>query len=247
MATTKRTTAPTRSRAKSRKATKKATAARRKPASPAKKPKSSHRSAGTVRERVRALTLRTLRDRDLKLREIPELAQQFVEGMATGLNRAVPTSSRNVLRQVVDGLTDAAETTVRSTKSVVSATRAQGANLKQEAARTVKDLRGLEGDFIAALSRAGKKLDGAAREDMELIVQRARRTGTRIKPAAQRVLNAADGRLMELGKETAGASGRAARSAARTVIDGLAGLLQGLGELLEEKPAGKRRKSVRRS
>ena len=80
-----------------------------------------------------------------------------------------------------------------------------------------------------------------------MIVERARRTGTRIRPAAQRVLKATDGRLMELGKETAGASGRAARSAARSVIDGLTGLLQGLGELLEEKPAGKRRKSAGRS
>ena len=237
MATTKRTARRTKSKAKSHASSAKARMGTRK----------SSRPTADVRERVRRLTIKTLRDRDLKLREIPELAQHFVEGMAAGLNRAVPASSRNVLRQVVDGLTDAAEATVGSTKSVAAASRSRAAAVRQEAGRTLKDLRVLEGDFIAALARAGKKLDGAARDEMELIVRRARRTGTRIKPAAQRVLKAAGSRPLELGRETAGASGRAARSAARTVIDGLSGFLQGLGEMLEGKPARpKRRKSAKR-
>src|SRR4051794_1452173 len=80
------------------------------------KQKASKRPNMNMRERVHNLTLRALRGHDMTLGDIPKFAQQLIEGAAAGLNKAVPTSSRNVLRQVVDGLTDAAEATVHSTK-----------------------------------------------------------------------------------------------------------------------------------
>jgi hypothetical protein len=196
---------------------------------------------------VRKLTLKALRDHDMRLRDVPSLAQKFIEGAASGLNNAVPASSRSVLRQVVDGLTDAAEATVHATRSIVSGTTKRGGKyVKHDAATTVKDLRTIESEFIAALGRAGRKLNGAAKDEMKLIVNRSRRAGTRIKPAAQRVLKAADGHLLELGKETAGASGRAARSAVSSVLQGASGLLQGLGEVVEARRTPPPRKKSRK-
>ena len=87
------------------------------------------------------------------------------------------------------------------------------------------------------LGRAGKHLTGAAKEELEAIVHHSRRAGTRIKPAAKSVLKAADGHLLQLGKETATASGRIARSAVTSVLQGASGLLQGLGEALDHKRA----------
>jgi hypothetical protein len=193
-----------------------------------------------MRERVHNLTLKALRDHDMTLGDIPKFAQELIEGAAAGLNKAVPASSRNVLRQVVDGLTDAATTTVHSTKTIVGSTTKR---VKHDAVRTVKDLKSIEGDFVTALGRAGKQLTGAAKEELNAIVRHSRRAGTRIKPAAQSVLKAADGHLLELGKETAGASARIARSAVSSVLEGASGLLQGLGEVLHHKrarPAGKK-------
>jgi hypothetical protein len=201
-----------------------------------------------MRERVHNLTLRALRDHDMTLGDIPRFAQQLIEGAAAGLNKAVPTSSRNVLRQVVDGLTDAAEATVHSTKTIVTSTKNRGATfVKHDAVRTVRELRTIEDDFVSAMGRAGRKLKGAAKDELDAIVRHSRRAGTRIKPAAQSVLRAADGRLLELGKETAGASGRAARSAVSTAIQGAIGLLEGLGDVVGAKPAARGgRKSARR-
>src|SRR6185369_640233 len=136
------------------------------------------------------------------LGDIPKFAQQLIEGAAAGLNKAVPTSSRNVLRQVVDGLTDAAEATIHSTKTIVTSTKKRGATfVKDDAAKAVKDLRTIEDDFVSAMGRAGKKLKGAAKDELDAIVRHSRRAGTRIKPAAQSVLKAADGHLLELSKE----------------------------------------------
>ena len=168
----------------------------------------------------------------MTLGDIPRFAQELIEGAAAGLNKAVPASSRNVLRQVVDGLTDAATTTVDSTKTLVTSTTRR---VKHDAVRTVKDLKSLEGNFVTALGRASKHLKGAAKEELDDIVRESRRAGTRIKPAAQSVLKAADGHLLELGKETAGASARVARSAVSSVLQGASGLLQGLGEVLDPK------------
>lgn len=213
------------------------------------RPKASRQPKKDMREQVRQLTLKALRDRDMTLRDVPQLAQHFIEGAAAGLNSAVPASSRNVLRQVVDGLTDAAEAIVHSTKSVVVSSASRGAKFaKHDAARTVKDLRTIEDEFVAALARAAKSLKGASKDELETIVRHSRRAGTRIKPAAQSVLKAADGHLMELGKEATSASTRAARSAVSTVLQGASGFLQGLGEAVEKKrPNRGNRKSAKRS
>jgi hypothetical protein len=202
----------------------------------ASKHTASHRSEKDIRERVHDLTLRALRDRDLTLRDIPKLAQRLVENAAAGMNNAVPASKRNVLRQVVDGLTDAATATAQSTKSVATSTAQRGSKfIKHDAARTARDLKTIEEEFVSALGRAGKHLTGAAKEELDAIVRHSRRAGTQIKPAAKSVLRATDGHLLQLGKETASASGRIARSAVSSVLHGASGLLQGLGEVMEPK------------
>jgi hypothetical protein len=211
-----------------------------------KKKKTARRSTADVRSQVHKLTLKALRDGNMKLSDIPKLAQQFIEGAAAGLNNAVPQSGRNVLRQVVDGLTDAAEATVHSTRTAVKSMATRGASfVKNDATRTMKDLGNLESDFVAALERAGKSLKGAAKDELDSIVRNARQAGTRIKPAARSAMKAADGHLMELGKEAAGATARAAKSAASTVIHGASGLLQGLGDAMDKKrsSAGKSKRS----
>lgn len=235
MTTAKRRT-PTRTATRSRKST-------------AAKPSPSKSHDGNTRERVHKLTLRALRDHDLTLGDIPKLAQQMIEGAAAGLNSAVPASSRNVLRQVVDGLTDAAEATVHSTKTLVTATTKRGAKfVKHDAAKAVKDLRTIEEEFVSAMASAGRKLTGAAREELDTIVRHSRRAGTRIKPAAQSVLKVADNDLLELGKETARSSTRAARSAVSTVLQGASGFLQGLGDVVNPKPTRRTtKKAARRS
>ncbi len=214
-----------------------------------KKRKTTCRPKKDVRERIHDLTLKALRDGDLTLRDIPKLAQHFIEETAVGLNNAAPQSSRNVLRQVVDGLTDAAEATARSTKNIVVSVTKRGSQfVKHDASRTVKDLRNLEEDFISALERAGKSLKGAAKDELDTIVRHSRRAGTRIKPAAQSVLKAADGRLLELGRETASASARAARSAVSTALHGASGFLQGLGEVVDKKRKSRtNKKSAKRT
>ncbi len=203
-------------------------AGRRGRAAGSKKTKSSR---ADIRGTIHDFTLRAVRDGDVTLRDLPAFARDVVTDAAAGLNRAMPQSSRSVLRQVVEGLTDATAAAASSTKAALSSTAARGSEfVRKDAARAVRDLRSLEGDFVSALSRAGRSLKGAAKEEMESIVQQARRAGTRIRPAAQKTAEAIDGRLARLGTESAATGVRAARSALGGVLGGASGFLQALGE-----------------
>lgn len=193
--------------------------------------KSARPSGGDIRARIHDFTLEAVRSGDLGLRDLPGFARDVVKDAASGLNRAVPQSSRNVLRQVVDGLVDATAAAAGSAKSALASTASRGSEfVRKDARRAVKDLRALEGDFVSALQHAGRSLKGAAKEEMDAIVRNAKRAGTRIRPAAKRTAEAIDGRLLELGSETAKAGARAARSAVGGALGGASGFLQALGE-----------------
>jgi polyhydroxyalkanoate synthesis regulator phasin len=214
-----------------------------------KKAKPAPHKRISMRERVHDLTLKAVRDGELKLRDLPRLAQEVIEEAASGLNNAVPQSSRNVLRQVVDGLTDATAATAKSTRAAVTSMTRRGAQfVSHDASKTIRELRDLEGDFITALQHAGKSLKGAAKDEMDAIVKHARRAGTKIRPATQSALKAADGHMLELTRETAKAGVRATRSALTNMLHGASGLLQGLGDAVGEprRASPKRKASTRR-
>lgn len=200
----------------------------------------AHAATKDVRARVRDFTLRAVRSGDLRLRELPSFARTVLGDAAAGLNRAVPESSRNVLRQVVDGLADATAATASTAKSALSSSAERGSKiLRVDARRAIRDLRSLEGDFIRAMERAGKSFKGAAREEMQSIVDHAKRAGTRIRPAVQRASKAIDGRVLELGTESAKAGARAGRSALETALRGAGGLFDALGEAVSRAPSRK--------
>jgi len=186
---------------------------------------------GNVRKRVHDLTLRAVRDNDLSFRELPGLAKEVAHGAAAGLDNAVPRSSRNVLRQVVDGLTDAVAAAAKATRATASVASERGAAfVKRDVHRTAKDLRKLEDEVLNSLRLAGRSLTGAVKAELDSIVDEASRAGTKISAAADTARKAADGRLPELGRETVGASARAARSAVGTLLHGAGGLLEGLAD-----------------
>lgn len=188
-------------------------------------------SGGNVRKRVHDLTLRAVRDNDLSISELPGLAKEVVQGAASGLDNSVSKSERSVLRQVVNGLTDAVAAAARATRATAAVAGERGATfVKRDVRRTAKDFRKLEDEVLKSLHLAGRSLTGAAKVELNTIVDEARRAGTKISAAAETAREAADGRLSELGRETVGASARAARSAVGTLLQGAGGLLEGLAD-----------------
>jgi len=188
-------------------------------------------SSDAIRTRIHSFAAKALKDGDAALRELPKFTREVVVDAAKGLNDAVPQSSRNVLRQVVDAMTDAAVVTTHSVRNAFNDSTSRGADFaRKDAARTMRDLRDLETNFISALDRARSSLTGVAKDELDSIVKHAKRAGTRVGPAAQSAMRAADGRLPELGVETAKATVRVTRRTVGGMLDGASGLLQALGE-----------------
>ena len=143
-------------------------------------------SGGNVRKRVHDLTLRAVRDNDLSISELPGLAKEVVQGAASGLDNSVSKSERSVLRQVVNGLTDAVAAAARATRATAAVAGERGATfVKRDVRRTAKDFRKLEDEVLKSLHLAGRSLTGAAKVELNTIVDEARRAGTKISAAAE--------------------------------------------------------------
>ena len=196
-----------------------------------------HKEAG-VRSRVRTLTLQALRDGDLSMGEVPGLVKEILHGAAAGLDKAVPRSHRNVLRQVVDGLGDAVAAAASSTKKAARSFTQRGSKfVKRDVKRTTRELQQVEEQFLDAVQRAGRSMGRAARDEIDLIVAEGRRAGTSIRPGLRQTVKAADGRLLDLGRESAAASLRAMRAGVRTLLRGASGALEGVSDALAPSPS----------
>ncbi len=184
-----------------------------------------------VRDRVRDLTVRTIRDRSVGLKDLSKVVDQVLDGAKQGVHDAVPQSQRNVLKQVLDGLGDAASVAARSGAGAIRDARARGETIaKKDAATAARQVREAHEDFLKAAGTFARRLTGEMREEVEDLVARARRAGPKIRTAAGTAASAADGRLLELGGEAARAGARMARSAIGGLMMATGGLLEGLAE-----------------
>ncbi len=165
----------------------------------------------------------------------------------------MPRAQGSVLRQVVGGLTDAAAAAAKAATTTAKSAADRGAQfIKSDASRTAKDLEELEHKLLDSISRAGKSLGSAARLELDAAVEEARRAGTKIRTAAKNIRESSDGRLVELGRETADSSVRAARRTIGSILQGAGGFFEGLADAVTKsaprqgsarKPGGSSRRS----
>jgi hypothetical protein len=210
---------------------------------------------GDTRRRVRELTVRALRERDLEPGDISDLVQDVLQGAADAVDRSIPSSRENVLRQVFDGLDDAVSSVARAGSKAVQGVRERGRAIADGAVPTAaKRVRAANDEFIRAVRLFAKRTSTEIGEELESLSDRARRTGSTVSRAAANAAGAADGRVLELTGEAARAGLSAARRAAGGIAMAASGLLEGLGEVMlpskgaaqasktraKGKPAGKK-------
>jgi len=188
-----------------------------------------------VRDRVRDLTVRSLRG-DVGRKDLSKVVDQVLEGAKQGVHDAVPQSQKNVLKQVLDGLGEAASVAAKTGAGAVRDARTRGTTIaKKDAVAAAKQVSEAHDQFLNAAGKFARRLSGEVREEMEDLVARARRAGPKIRSAAGDAAKAADGRLLELGGESVRAGTRLARNAIGGLMMATGGLLEGLAESI--KPA----------
>lgn len=206
--------------------------------STAQQAKAAAREGTDVRDRISRLTTDTLRDRKLKLRDLPALASEVMGGAVEGVKEAMPESRTSVLRQVVEGLGDAYEAAAGAAASTARSTRRRGSEFIEKDVRSVAhDLRGVQRDVFDAVSGFGHRLSDELARELKSVVSTVRRARAGAAPGVRSAASAADGRLIELTGEVATTGARIARRAAGTAMLAASGLLDGLAATVAPKPA----------
>jgi hypothetical protein len=190
-----------------------------------------------VRDRVKDLTMRAIRDRGLAMKEVSKVVGEVLHGASQGLKDAVPQSQKSVLRQVFNGLEEAVETTAKAGLGAAKSVQARGERvIKRDAPAAARQVREANNHFLTATSTFARKLSGEMKEELKELVARARRTGPKVGSAARAAAKAADGRLMELGGETVRAGTTVARRTIGGVMMATGGMMEGIAESINPKP-----------
>lgn len=193
-------------------------------------------SGVAVRNRVRELSVGAFRDRKLSLNDLPKLVHEILEGAVEGVDKSIPESSHNVLREVFDGLSEGVEAIVSAGSAAVTEVRERGRTIAgKNASDAAGRIRTANDEFLGAVTSFAGKASKQVREELHSLVARAERTRPKVADSARKAAKAADGRLMELSEETARAGVRIVRRAAGALAMGVGGFLEGLAETITPK------------
>jgi len=208
-------------------------------------------SGSEVRERISKLTTDALRDRKLKLSDLPGLAAEVMDGAVEGVKQAMPQEQGSVLRQVVDGLGDAYDAAAKAATGAVRSVRKHGTDFVENEVRpTAHDLKKVQEDVFDTVGGFGHRLSDELSKELKAVVSRAKRAGESVGPPVREAADAVDGRFMQMTGEVASTGARVARRAAENVMMAASGLLEGLAATMSPtkkspamSPAKKRTKS----
>ena len=90
----------------------------------------------------------------------------------------------------------------------------------------------LERRFVETVSDSADRLQGDVRSEVGNIVERVRKAGTEIKPAAQQAQRAISGHLKELAGDVATTGFAVSKKAISSTLLATSGLLEGVGKAI---------------
>jgi len=186
-----------------------------------------------VRERVRDLVLRIVRERNLRLQEVSQLGRDVFDGAACAMSKAVPADQDNVLRRVIDGLTDAFAIAANATRLAFEEAGSRGQSFAEhDVTQTIDDLRTLEESFVESVSDVTGKAGKQTREQLSELATHARRAFGAARPSIEQALRAAASHPTSLAGEAGRAGAQVTRQTAGTLLQAMGGLLDAAGQIV---------------
>ncbi len=188
-----------------------------------------------IRDRVRELVVRAVRERGIGIDELRDLAREVFEGATNGIKDALPDEQQSVLRRVVDGLSDGLAVAANATKLAFEEARDRGqAFAEDDIQQTIDDLKSLEECFVESVAGAAGKAKSGARQQAGELATHARRAFGAARPAIEQALRAAAKHPVTLAGEAGRTGAGVTRKAAGSLLQAMGGLLDAAGQLLAE-------------
>ncbi len=186
-----------------------------------------------VRERIRKTVVDTVRNRDIGMGSLAGVTREVVDGAAQGVRDMTPESRESVLRQVVDGLSDAFTSTAEATRLAMEEAQGRGERFaKEDVQNAITHLTEMQKLMTDTILNTLERARVEASEQTKDFIEHARRAAERVQPSVDKALHAATHHPVKLASETAGAAVKGAPKAAGTLLHAVSGVLQGAGDLL---------------
>jgi len=253
MAARKRTARPARTKATRSAASKPRPAAKKTPAKPAKarrspKPRPAAKTvrtvnADTLRDDVRRMSVEAFCDGQFSSGRISTLVNDVFDGAVQNVDRSIPSTRSNVLRQVFDGLGDGVRAVAAAGSDTIRET-GERARRTVNAAGADRRVRAADRDFLSAVRNFADRASIEVQQELDSLVARAQRMGPKVSQAVRHAGEAASGNWGELSEESVRAGGRMAKNAVGALAATLSGFFQGLDEAANapRKPGAPRHK-----
>jgi hypothetical protein len=105
-----------------------------------------------VRDRIRDLSVKALRDRSLSRRDVSKLVHDAFGGAMEGVDQSIPRAGGNVLREVFEGLREGVNAVASAGSGAVRGAKARGtAVAKKDAPAAAKRIRAANEEFLGAV------------------------------------------------------------------------------------------------
>lgn len=136
------------------------------------------RDPAQIRERVRALTLQALRQRQFDAHGFSEVMRDMTEGISAGV-AAHRHDTRQALQAAFSGLDEAFTRAAHASSLAVKELAAKGKEFSDtELRQGLSQLRRLETDFLQTWGRVAESATDTVKEEMRHLMTHVERTGT---------------------------------------------------------------------
>jgi len=190
-----------------------------------------------LRERVRALVMRALVDKQADPQAIKAVLRSALAGVDGGLSLRGEQAG-DALREAVMGMDEAVARSVYALRLALDEAWGQGRDFAEGDAReTMSSVQDLEDDLLLTLKHAAEDTKGWMKGEFTDLAEHLKRTGTDTGAQVRDVVQRLNSRLVSAAKGS-GADAKVAAHATRSRLSEVAsGILRGLADALDARAA----------
>lgn len=184
-------------------------------------------SGKSVRTGVRNLSVDTLKSGDFSLENMPRMVRDVLSGAVDAVDRNIPKSRNNVLREVFDGLSQGINTVNRTGAAILNGRGKKGRGSRGNGRSGRRDT---HNDFLEAVSSFASRASRPVREELNSLVDRSSGSrGTRNDGGSNgRSRRKGEHSMMEDAADSVRAGVRSARRTADEMVDAAGDFVNGV-------------------
>ena len=161
------------------------------------------------------------------------VVKAVAEGAIAGARETLPADTPNVLKSVVDGVSDGLARSAQALRLTLEESSANGRHFASEdLGKVTQDFRDLGSMTAEVVNGAAAALDTHLREQVHTLSEHAKQTLQNAWPPLQSAIQAAQNEPLKLGQEAAAAGAGALRQAAGALFEEVGRVMQKAGEKL---------------